>query len=154
MRPFWGIQCVSVVTRNSITLLLKPSFLKIDNSLTTLSYFTSINSVPTVTTHHYQINIEAIYTSLLAVDLNFNSWVFQRTQDFPLDQHILHPMIPTYHCLWDTTELTISKMCPKPISVELALFWVQTVLHHSSHMYAEHSISLFMQNLGHCDLKF
>jgi hypothetical protein len=96
------IQSTSVVTGNSVTLLLESSLLNIDISLTTQLHFRSIYSEPAVTTHQL-INQEAIYTSsCVAVDLNFNSEVFQHTLDFPLGQHIPHSTFPTHHCLWNT----------------------------------------------------
>ena len=49
---FWGIQSTSVVTGNSVTLLLESSLLNIDISVTTHLHFTSIYSQPAVTTHH------------------------------------------------------------------------------------------------------
>jgi len=69
-----GIQSTSLVTGNSVIFLPKSSFLNIDISLTTHSYFTSIYPELAATTHHQLINQEAIYTaSCVAVDLNFNS---------------------------------------------------------------------------------
>jgi hypothetical protein len=101
---FGGIQSTSVVTGNSVTLLLESSLLNIDISLTTLSHFTSIYPEPAVTTHHQLINQEAIYmASCVAVNLIFNSEAFQRTQDFPLGQRVPHSTFPAHHRLWDTT---------------------------------------------------
>jgi hypothetical protein len=70
---FGGIQSTSVVTGNSVALLLESSLVNIDIPLTTHSYFTSIYPEPAVTTRQ-RIKQEAIYTaSCVAVDLNFNS---------------------------------------------------------------------------------
>jgi len=72
---YLGSQSTSVVTGNSLTLLLVFSLLNIDISLTTnlYVYFKDIYSEPTVKTHHQLINQEAIYTSSCVVDMNFNS---------------------------------------------------------------------------------
>jgi hypothetical protein len=60
---FGGIQSTSLVTGNSVTLLLESSLLNIDVSLTIYLHCTSIYSEAAVTTHHQLINQEAIYTS-------------------------------------------------------------------------------------------
>ena len=71
---FGGIQSTSLVTGNSVTLLLESSLLNIDVSLTIYLHCTSIYSEAAVTTHHQLINQEAVYTSsCVVVDLNFNS---------------------------------------------------------------------------------
>jgi hypothetical protein len=64
------------------------------------TYFTSIHSETAVRANHQLINQNAIY---VAVDYNFNSEVFQRTQDFPFGQRVPHSTFPTHHRLWDTT---------------------------------------------------
>jgi len=38
------------------------------------------------------------------VNLNFNSYVFQRTEGFPLGQRASHSTFPSHHRLWDTTQ--------------------------------------------------
>jgi len=67
-------------------------------------YITSIYSETAVTSHLQLINQESIYTSSwVAVDLNFNSEVFHRTQDFPLGLRVPHSTFLTHSRLWDTT---------------------------------------------------
>jgi hypothetical protein len=97
-----GIQSTSVIIRNS-ALLLESLLLNINISPTTHFNFTSIYTEPAVTTHHQLINQEAIYTpTCVVVGLNFNSQVFQHTQNFSLGQYIPHSTFPTHHRLWDT----------------------------------------------------